>query len=161
MHPNATLLHRFFTALDQHDHSTMASCYHSAATFKDIAFYLQGRTQIHSMWHMICEGDIRATFEVVHANDQEGRVNLVDTYTFGASTDPPNPGRAVRNVVDSRFVFRDGLIVEHRDFCDAHVWARLALGGPIGFLIGRIPFLLRWTAEKKLKAFVGRHPEYR
>ena len=66
MHANAALLHRLFTALDHNDHPTMASCYHSAARFRDIAFDLRGRKQIHSMWHMICAGDIRATFEVVH-----------------------------------------------------------------------------------------------
>jgi ketosteroid isomerase-like protein len=161
MHTNVALLHRLFTALDHHDHPTMASCYHSAATFRGIAFDLRNRKQIHSMWHMICDGDIRATFEVVHANDQDGRVKVVDTYTFGATKDPPNPGRPVRNVVDSRFLFQDGLIVEHRDFCDAHEWARLALGGPIGFLAGRIRFLRSWKAGQMLKAFVGRHPEYR
>src|ERR1700730_1499737 len=98
MHPNAALLRRLFTALDHHDHLTMASCYHSAATFRDIAFDLRGSKQIHSMWHMICEGDIRASFELVHANDQDGRVKLLDTYTFGATKDPPSPGRRVRNV---------------------------------------------------------------
>lgn len=160
MHPNEALLHRLFTALDRHDHPTMASCYHSDATFRDIAFKLRDRKEIHSMWHMICEGDIRATFEVVQANDEEGRVKLVDTYTFGATKEPPKPGRPVRNVVDSRFLFQDGLIVQHHDVCDAREWARMALGGPIGFLAGRIGILRIWTAEKKLKAFVGKHPEY-
>ena len=138
----------------------MAACYHSKSTFRDIAFRLGGTKEIHSMWHMICEGDIRATFEVVHANDHDGRVRLIDTYTFGARKDPPNPGRPVRNVVDSHFVFQDGLIIRHRDFCDAREWARMALGGAIGFLAGRIGILRIWTARKKLKAFVGKHPEY-
>ena len=160
MHPNEALLHRLFNALNQHEHRTMASCYHSDATFRDIAFKLRDRKEIHSMWHMICEGDIRATFEVVHANDQEGRVKLVDTYTFGATREPPKPGRPVRNVVDSRFLFQDGLIVQHRDFCDAREWARMALGGSIGFLAGRIRFLRSFKARKKLKGFVGQHPEY-
>src|SRR3954462_7066779 len=105
MHPNAALLDRLFTALDRHDHATMAACYHLDATFRDIAFDLHGRKEIHSMWHMICEGDIRATFEVVHADEQKGKVKLVDTYPFGATKDPPKPGRPVRNVVDSRFLF--------------------------------------------------------
>lgn len=160
MNTNAALLQRLFTALDQHDHPTMAACYHSEATFRDIAFDLRGRKQIHSMWHMICEGDIRATFEVVHANDREGRVKLLDTYTFGASKDPATPGRPVRNAVDSRFLFRDGVIVEHRDLCDAREWARSALGGFVGFVAGRARPLRSWKAGQKLNAFVGRHPEY-
>jgi ketosteroid isomerase-like protein len=161
MHPNEALLHRLFTALDRHDHSTMASCYHSEATFRDIAFNLPEKRQIHSMWHMICEGDIRATFEVVAANDQEGHVKLVDTYTFGATKEPPKAGRPVRNVIDSRFLFRDGLIAQHHDFCDSREWARMALGGTIGFLAGRIRLLRSWKAGLKIGAFVDKHPEYR
>jgi ketosteroid isomerase-like protein len=158
MHPNAALLHRLFSALDNHDHMTMASCYHEAATFQDIAFSLRSKREIHSMWHMICDGDIRATFEVTNANDHDGHVKLVDTYTFGATRD--KPGRRVRNVIDSRFRFRDGLIIEHRDVCDPRAWARLAIGGPAGFLAGRIHFLRSWKAGQLLAAFVRSHPEY-
>ena len=132
MHPNEALLHRLFNALNQHNHPTMASCYHSAATFRDIAFKLRNRKEIHSMWHMICEGDIRATFEVVHANDQEGRVKLVDTYTFGATKEPPKPGRPVRNVVDSRFLFQDALP-------SVRAWAI----PPNGLSVSRSPWCLR------------------
>ena len=158
MHANAALLHRLFTALDQHDHQAMASCYDEEATFRDIAFDLRKRKKIHCMWHMICEGDIRATFEVVHANDREGRVKLIDVYTFGK--DPPKPGRPVRNVVDSRFVFQDGVIIDHQDFCDASEWARMALGGLTGFLAGRIRLLRSFKAGRMLKAFAESHPEY-
>jgi len=161
MHPNAELLQRLFSALDRHDHRAMAACYHPEATFRDIAFDLRGRRRIHSMWHMICEGDIRAKFKVAHADDYEGRVRLVDTYTFGATKSPPKPGRLVRNVVASRLRFRDGLIIEHRDACDARAWAKAALGGPIGFLAGRMRFLRSWAARKKLRGFVEKHSEYR
>ena len=161
MHPNAALLHRLFSALDRHDHWAMASCYHPDATFRDIAFDLRGKRKIHSMWHMICESDIRAKFKVIHADDEEGRVRVVDTYTFGATKVAPKRGRPVHNIVQSRLRFRDGLIIEHRDACDARAWAKEALGGPIGFLAGRIRFLRSWTARKKLKKFVDAHFEYR
>jgi ketosteroid isomerase-like protein len=161
MHPNATLLQRLFTALQTHDHNTMASCYHSAARFQDIAFDLHGRKQIHSMWHMICSGDIRATFEVVQADDREGRVKLVDVYTFGASQNPQKKGRPVRNVIDSQFKFQDGLIIDHHDFCDPKEWARLALGGPMGYFAGRIHLLRSIAATMKLKRFLKKHPEYK
>jgi ketosteroid isomerase-like protein len=158
MHPNAALLRRLFSALDAHDHVTMASCYHEDATFWDIAFSLRNKKEIHSMWNMICDGDIRVTFEVANANDHDGQVELVDIYTFGATAD--KPGRAVRNIVDSRFRFRDGLIAEHRDFCDARAWAGMAIGGPAGFLAGRLRILRCWKAKQLLAAFVARHPQY-
>jgi hypothetical protein len=150
MHPNGELLRRLFTALDDHDHRTMAECYSQTASFRDIAFDLTGRPRIHGMWQMICEKtDIRATFEVLHADDVEGRVALVDHYTF---TDTQFK---VRNVIDALFRFQNGLIVQHRDHCDARAWAAMAFHGGIrGFLAGRFRFVRSRAAQAKLDAFL-------
>lgn len=161
MHANAALLHKLFTALQKLDHATMASCYHPRARFRDIAFDLHGREPIHDMWRMICSGDIKVKFEVVEADDLGGRAKLIDTYTFGASKDPPKPGRPVRNAIESRFQFEDGLILRQDDDCDAKGWARQALGdGIVGLLAGRIRLLRSRKAKAKLAAFVEAHPEY-
>jgi ketosteroid isomerase-like protein len=157
-YPNAVLLDRLFTALDRHDHATMAACYQPDATFRDIAFDLRGQRQIHSMWHMICLTDIRSQFQVVDADDRRGQVQVTDVYTFGGGRE--RPGRPVTNVIDSRFIFRDGLILEQRDSCDAHAWARAALGGVPGFLAGHLRFLRSAVAHRTLAAFVRKHPEY-
>jgi ketosteroid isomerase-like protein len=150
MHPNGLLLRRLFTALDAHDHPTMAACYAPAASFRDIAFDLEGKPDIHGMWQMICErSDIRATFEVVHADDGEGRVALVDHYTFSDTK------FKVRNVIDARFRFENGLIVQHHDHCDARAWAAMAFhGGVRGFLAGRFRFVRSRAAKAKLKTFM-------
>lgn len=156
MHPNTELLKRLFTALNDHDHRAMAACYHPAATFHDIAFDLRPANRIHGMWHMVCEGsDITATVQSVDANDVEGRAQVVDEYTFR------DTNRRVRNVIDSRFRFKDGLIIEQNDSCDERAWASMALGGVTGFLAGRIRPLRSWKANQKLKAVVDAHPEYR
>jgi ketosteroid isomerase-like protein len=157
MHPNATLLNRLFTALNEDDHATMAACYHPEATFHDIAFDLQRRPRIHGMWHMICEhSNVEATFEIVRADDLEGRVNLVDAYTFS------DTGLPVRNVIQSRFRFRDGLIVEHTDECDPRTWATMALGeGVSAFLAGRIRLMRSLKAHWKLWKFTRPYPQYR
>ena len=154
MHPNALLLQQLMTSLDSHDHEAMARCYHPDATFRDIAFDLRGVRQIHAMWHMISESDLRATFEVVSADDDAGVVTLVDDYTLSLT------GRRVHNVIASRFRFRDGLVVEHQDLCDARQWATMALGGPTGFVAGRIRFLRSQKASATLGAFVADHPAY-
>jgi hypothetical protein len=136
----------------------MADCYDSDARFRDIAFDLKGRKHIQAMWHMICQGDIRATFEVVEADQDQGQVNLIDEYTFrsdGAA------GRRVHNVIKSRFRFRNGWIVEQRDYCDARRWADMAIGGVSGFLAGRLRFLRSGKAQEKLNNFMKSHPEYR
>jgi ketosteroid isomerase-like protein len=157
MHPNGVLLRRLYSALSRHDYQAMGACYHPTKeiAFHDIAFDLTERKHIHAMWHMICaDTDITATFKVLHADDQEGRVHLEDVYTFR--------GNPVRNRIDSRFHFADGYIVEHRDFCDARAWSLQAFGpGPTAFLAGRIRLLRKFTAGGKLHAFIRKHPEYR
>ena len=77
-------------------------------------------------------------------------------YTVGAS------GRTVYNVIDARFRFRDGLIVDHRDAFDLWRWTRQALGLP-GTLLGWTPMLqskVRQTARGRLDRFIAKHPEY-
>jgi hypothetical protein len=157
MHANGALLQRLFTALDDHDHPTMADCYHPAATFRDIAFDLSGQREIHAMWHMICENtDIRATFEVLHADDLEGRVALVDHYTF------TDTALKVRNVIDSRFRFTNGVIVQHQDHCDPRAWAGMAFhGGVRAFLAGNFRIVRSLAARRKLTEFHHAHPKYR
>jgi hypothetical protein len=125
----------------------MADCYHPAATFHDIAFDLLGKEQIGSMWEMICGGDIRSRFEIVRADEATGAARVVDEYTF------TDTGRRVRNEIESHFRFRDSLIIEHLDLCDARVWAAEALGGVDGFLAGRFRFLRAWKARAKLRNF--------
>jgi ketosteroid isomerase-like protein len=159
MHANAILLQRLFTSLNQHDHAAMADCYHLHAKFTDIAFDLRSRKQIHAMWHMICRpeghaGNIAAMFNVVHADDRRGWVNLVDDYTFSST------GRKVINVIDSYFCFEDGLIVEQRDFCDPRAWAAMALAGVSGFLASQSHFLRSFKARQMLHKFVEKHSEY-
>jgi predicted SnoaL-like aldol condensation-catalyzing enzyme len=154
-HANTILLDRLFTSLDGHDHAAMAGCYGTAAKFSDIAFCLEGRKQIHAMWHMICEGDIRAKFHIVDADNHSAQVNVTDDYTFSST------GRKVHNVIQSRFRFQDGVIIEHQDSCDARAWAAMALGGASGWFAGRFHLLRSKKAHEKLDAFVARHPEYR
>jgi len=159
MHANALLLQRLFTGLNQHDHEVMAACYHLRATFTDIAFDLRGRKEIHAMWHMICApddrtSDIRATCNVVHADDLRGQVSLVDDYTFSST------GRRVHNVIDSNLRFEDGMIIQQHDVCDARAWAAMALPGVGGFLAGRFRILRSFKAQQMLKNFVNKHSEY-
>jgi hypothetical protein len=155
MPSHSEVLTRLFTALQQHDHQTMANCYDEDATFTDIAFEINGRKRIHAMWHMICEGDIRTSFDIVEVDDRTAKVKVVDDYTFRSS------GRKVHNVVESRFWLRNGSIVAQQDTCDARDWAGMALGGVNGFLAGRLAFLRRAKARKTLDAFIGKHSEYK
>ena len=160
MHPNGLLLRRLFTALDVHDHPTMAECYAPAASFRDIAFDLKGKPQIHAMWQMICDAVTSA------------RPSRWSTPTMSKAASPSSittrsarPKFKVRNVIDARFRFENGLIVQHHDQCDAKAWAAMAFhGGVRGFLAGRFRFVRSRAAQAKLKAFMdgqAAHPAAR
>ena len=157
MHANGALLDKLFGALRRHDHEAMASCYHPAAHFRDIAFDLYPRERIHDMWRMICSGDIQAEFEIIDADDRGGRVRLGETYTFHTSKRPPDDKVTVGNAIVSRFLFNDGLILRQDDDCDAKEWARQAMAknNPVvRFLAGRIRLLRSLVAKAKLAKFV-------
>jgi hypothetical protein len=133
----------------------MAGCYDEAARFADIAFDLHGRNRIHAMWHMICEGDIRARFDIVEVDERSAVVNVVDDYTFRST------GRKVRNAIRSRFLLRNGSILDQQDACDPRQWGAMALGGVDGFFAGRLAFLRRAKARRTLDPFIEGHPAYR
>jgi len=82
-------------------------------------------------------------------------VQLCDDCTFSST------GRKVHNVIESRFRFSNGVIIDHQDSCDARLWAKMALGGVSGFLAGRFRFLRASKAKSLLQAFIAVHPEYR
>lgn len=154
MHTNGVLLEKLFQSLNEKDHHNMAMCYHTDAEFKDIAFKLNGRKQIHSMWHMISESDLHASFDILSVDDETGTVDLTDDYTFR------DTGRPVHNVIRSEFRFRDGLIIKHNDSCDAFDWGVQALGPVKGFISWLVPATRRSKASSILEKFVNEHPEY-
>ncbi|MCA9057542.1 MAG: nuclear transport factor 2 family protein, partial [Planctomycetaceae bacterium] len=142
-----------FDSLNAHDHSGIAACYHEQATFRDIAFTLNGRVQIHAMWDMICSpseqgtpSDIVATVSELSANDKTGKARIVDDYTLRST------GRTVHNAIDSSFRFQDGLIISQVDHCSAPAWARQAYGPGMRLLMGYVGPFRRWGAMRKLKS---------
>ena len=63
------------------------------------------------------------------------------------------------NEIRAEFVFKDGLIVEHRDHFDLWRWSRQALGLK-GLLLGWLPPVqaaIRRQARQGLASFQARH----
>ena len=82
------------------------------------------------------------------ADDQHGGANWVAKYTITETR------RKVTNPTTAHFDFRDGLIVNHRDQCDAMAWATQAFPFPLNITLGSMGSLRRYMARKKLKQFV-------
>jgi hypothetical protein len=155
MNKNTQLITDFYTAFAARDHAPMVAAYAPDATFADAVFSLRGK-EIGAMWHMLCESgkDLKVVFSGVEADEHTGRAHWEAWYSFG--------GRPVHNILDARFKFGNGLIIEHRDEMNFRRWAGQALG-PMGKLFGWAPFVQRQVqarARARLDRFIAAHPQY-
>jgi ketosteroid isomerase-like protein len=134
------LVERLYAAFAVRDGAGMTACYHGEATFSDPVFPLLRGGEVGRMWRMLCGRgrDLAIEASGIQADQARGRAHWEARYTFSAT------GRAVHNVIDATFEFRDGLIVRHVDAFDFHAWAGQALGlkgrllGGTGFLRGKV-----------------------
>jgi ketosteroid isomerase-like protein len=152
-HPNTELIERFYTAFQQRDAETMVACYADDVVFSDPAFGELVGDEARDMWRMLVKHaqDFTLSFSDIEADDRTGRAQWVARYRFVQT------GRDVVNRIDARFVFRDGLIVEHRDRFDLWLWMRQAMGVR-GTLFGWSPFvqrMLRQQARRGLLHYRG------
>ncbi len=151
MHPNAQLIHNFYSAFQKRDAETMAACYAPDVSFSDPVFpNLQGQ-EAGDMWRMLLSRsvDLDLVFDGVEADEQQGKAHWVATYTFSQT------GRKVVNDIHARFVFRNGKIVRHTDQFDLWKWSRQALGAK-GALLGWSPLVknaIRKQAAKGLALY--------
>jgi uncharacterized protein len=151
---NRNLIERFYRAFQQRDGAAMAACYHGAATFRDPVFELEG-ARIGAMWKMLTSrgADLRVEFSNVSADAASGSADWQAWYSFSAT------GRPVHNIINARFRFADGLIVEHVDTFNFWRWSRQALG-TVGVLLGWSPMLrakVRSEAARALDRYVSAH----
>ena len=156
-HPNAAVIERLYAALRKGDAQAAADCYNPDAHFHDIAFWLDGRRNIHDMWRMVCHGGVKVVeHRVISADENEGRGFWEAHYDFGILKRP------VISKLSSTFKFRDGLITSHVDDMDPQVWADQAFPKPISRLVGTNESVRRKLAASKLFLFRlihGRAPE--
>lgn len=154
MHENEALIHRFYDAFARSDGEGMVACYASDVAFSDPVFPDLKGARAAGMWRMLTQQatDLEIEASGISADDQSGRAHWEARYTFSAT------GRRVHNVIDARFVLRDGLIVRHDDEFDFWRWSRQALGVP-GLLLGWTPLVrnkVRAQAGKALDRFLAK-----
>jgi ketosteroid isomerase-like protein len=155
---NTDLITSFYEAFQRKDYEAMNACYGPSIVFSDPVFqHLEGE-QVKAMWHMLCERgtDLVVTFSDVTETDEGATAHWEASYTLAGSD------RQINNVIDARFVIRDGLIYGHTDSFDLWAWTRMALGAP-GTLLGwsgPIQNKVRDTAGRQLNRFISEHPEY-
>src|SRR5262245_11522350 len=136
--------------MDRHDGEAMADLYDPSGVFSDPAFGELTGAEAGDMWRMLTgrAEDLRVELVEHSAEGEEGNARWIARYTFTRT------GRPVVNDVRSRFRFRDGRILEHRDSFPFWAWARQALG-PSGAVLGLPPMslLIRRRAKDDLAKF--------
>jgi len=150
---------KFYEAFNNLDADTMCSCYHDDIIFEDPAFGILKGDKAKAMWQMLCESQKGKNFKVVaseiKSNNNSGSAHWEAYYNFSKT------GRKVHNKIDATFIFKDGLIINHRDHFSLHRWARQALGfkgllfGGMGFFKTKLNkqthhLLDKYIKEKKL-----------
>ncbi len=134
MHPNATLIDRFYTAFQRLDAETMVACYAPDVVFSDPVFPLLRGAEAADMWRMLARRakDFSLTFDQVQADEEAGSAHWIASYTFSST------GRRVVNDIHAEFRFEQGRIIRHTDRFDLWRWSRQALGWK-GILLGWTP----------------------
>ena len=146
---NLAVIDRLYAAMDAADGEGMAACYTPDAVFEDPAFGELRDGGAQDMWRMLTARASGLTVEVPErdATDTSGTAHWIARYDF--------QGRPVVNDIRASYVFRDGLIAEHRDVFDLHTWATQAMG-PVGKALGYTPvlqLLVRRRTAGQLAAF--------
>ncbi|MBB4014482.1 nuclear transport factor 2 family protein [Niveibacterium umoris] len=154
MHPNEALILRFYDALQRKDGAAMAACYAPDATFCDPAFGRLSADEVGAMWRMLTARatDLSVVASAIAADANTGAAHWDATYTFSKT------GRKVRNRIDARFTFRDGLIASHEDSFSLWRWAAMAMG-LVGALLGWTPPMqaaIRRQSRQALEAWIRR-----
>jgi len=142
MHPNETIITRFYSAFQQNNAAEMNRCYAENIAFSDPVFGLLHGKEVRNMWEMLCKNgkDLQISFGNIQLLDEEyATCDWVAQYTFSQT------GRRVVNIIKAHIRIENGIITEHTDAFDIYKWSRQALGLK-GWLFG-------WTAwfQKKLQ----------
>ena len=153
MSSDEQLVERFYQAFASRDAGAMSTCYHPEVHFQDEVFDLKGG-EASGMWRMLCANgkDLRIQHSNIRTEGEVVCAHWEAHYTFSAN------GRRVHNVIEAKFRFADGKIIEHIDQFNFYKWSKQALGAT-GLLLGWTPFLrakVQARALGQLKSFLSK-----
>ncbi|MBC8883124.1 nuclear transport factor 2 family protein [Flavobacterium piscinae] len=156
MHTSHNLILKFYDSFSKLDADNMISCYHPKVTFKDPAFGNLNYQEVCTMWRMLIEksnGNLTIEFSNIKVTKKSGKAKWIATYTFSQTN------RKVKNIIQAKFKFKDGLIISHNDSFNFWFWSGMALGWK-GYLLGWTPFFrnkVRQQANLSLKKYMTKN----
>lgn len=141
---NQDIINAFYTAFKNLEAEKMVSFYGDDIVFEYPAFGQLKGERAKNMWRMLIEiqqgKDFQVTFKKVTENTAHWEANYVFSQT----------NRKVHNIINAKFIIKEGKIVQHVDDFNLHKWAKQALGFKGAFLGGTKFF------KKKLQAQTNR-----
>ena len=146
MTPSENTLIKFYTAFTNADASTMCECYQDDIQYNDPVFEILKGKDVCQMWEMLIErsnGNLKIEFSEIKADQYLGSARWTATYNFSKTN------RKVVNVIQSKFHFKDGLIIKHTDNFDIWKWSKQAFGIK-GFLFGWTGYFQNKIQERAL-----------
>lgn len=152
MHTNEKVIEALYSSFQKLNAEGMIRCYHPEVKFSDPVFPDLRGNEVTAMWKMLCSQakNFELTYGEIEAYDHFGKAHWQASYDFSGS------GRRVRNTINSRFVFRDSLIIQQYDDFNFWKWSSMALG-PAGLILGWTPILrnkVRQQAATRLHKFM-------
>jgi hypothetical protein len=144
MTANETIIHKFYTAFAHADVEQMCKYYHPNVQFRDPAFGLLKGDEVLQMWSMLIErsnGNLKIDFSEIMANEYLGTAHWIAKYRFSSTN------REVVNTIESKFHFKEGLIIKHIDDFDIWKWTKQALGIK-GLLLGWTGFMQKKVQDQ-------------
>lgn len=154
MNPNETIINNFYDALSNSDIEKMKACYHQNIHFTDPVFGMLRGNDASDMWNMILDkskGRFKIELVSVKANEHRGSAHWKATYNFGKKN------KRIQNDIISRFYFRDGFILKHKDNFHFWQWSVQAFG-IYGMLLGWTPIFKRGV-QKRSKIKLNKYIE--
>jgi len=132
---NVQLIEKFYSAFKNKDAASMIACYHDDVVFTDPAFGELKGARAKAMWEMLLSSgsDLKVEYSNIEQTNTGVKAYWEAYYTFGKKK------RAVHNIVDAQFEFKDGLIIRHTDTFNLKKWAGQAIGFS-GKLLGGTTF---------------------
>jgi ketosteroid isomerase-like protein len=150
MYANIDLLERFYTAVQRSDIAAVRTCYSPNVLYSDPVFgELRGDRAV-IRWQMIFsrEAPLQMSFSDLAADHTTG------SGRWEARITSTRTGREVRMVIDSRFRFAGGRILEHRDTFSVYRWSKMALGPAVRLAGWTTP--LRSMLQRETAAMLDR-----
>ena len=140
------VIHQFYDSFSKMDAEGMVNCYHEDIKFEDPAFGKLHGEHAKNMWRLLCASakDLSIEASDFQATNDVGSAHWEAHYTFSQTE------RKVHNIIEAKFKFKEGKIIEHIDSFNLHSWATQAMGFK-GWLLGGTGFF-----KKKLHEQTGR-----